>query len=128
MKTTRNPLPMAAFGARLRDLRRERKLTQQMVAEYLQIHRTTYTKYEAGTVAPDYMGLIRLADIFGVSVDCLLGRKPLLEYMVVANEEEIPVPVNAQELMLLQRYRQLSLEEQQRVADMACDAADGDGA
>ena len=60
------------FSARLRALRKQAGLTQQAVADRLSIHRTAYTKYETSGVMPDPVGLVLLADLFGVSVDYLM--------------------------------------------------------
>jgi transcriptional regulator with XRE-family HTH domain len=44
------------------------------MADLLNIKRPTYTRYETGTNEPDADTIVRLADIFGVSVDYLLCR------------------------------------------------------
>lgn len=111
MKPTRPVEPIEAFGRRIRELRLERHLTQQEVADRLQIHRTTYTKYETGCVAPDQQGLLRLADIFDVTVDLLLGRPP----ETVANDENSLAVLTVEERELVQLFRQLSEEKQQDV-------------
>ena len=63
------------FGNRLRELRRQIHMTQQEVADQLQIHRTTYTKYETGVVEPPLATLCRMADLMNCTTDELLGRK-----------------------------------------------------
>lgn len=59
---------------RLKELRTTRKLYQKDLAEYLQIDRTTYAKYETGDSEPPLATLITLAEFFGVSLDYLAGR------------------------------------------------------
>lgn len=59
---------------RLRNLRNEKDLTQQDLADFLGITRPAYTAYESGRRQPDNETLSKLADFFGVSVDYLLGR------------------------------------------------------
>ena len=66
---------LAVFPTRLRCLRLARGMTQQMVAESLNIHRTTYTKYETGKASPDQESLLTLARLFRVSVGYLLGQE-----------------------------------------------------
>lgn len=58
---------------RIRDLRENRDLKQRELAEYLQIHQTTYSSYELGRVniPPDV--LIKLAKLYGASIDYHLG-------------------------------------------------------
>lgn len=55
-------------------IRRERGLTQEALAERLNISRQAVTKWENGEAVPEITRLIDLADVFGVSVDLLLGR------------------------------------------------------
>lgn len=58
---------------RIRNLREDKDLSQKVLAEYLQIHQTTYSDYERGNlkIPPDV--LIKLAKFYSVSVDYLLG-------------------------------------------------------
>lgn len=58
---------------RIRNLREDKDLSQRVLAEYLQIHQTTYSDYERGNlkIPPDV--LIKLSKFYGVSVDYLLG-------------------------------------------------------
>lgn len=115
MKPIRDPEPMALFGMRIRALRQQQNLTQQAVADLLQIDRTTYTKYEAGRVSPDQQGLVRLAEIFGCSVDSLLGVEGG-QTVQVANAEEVPMSLTKEEQVLLQMFRQLPQEERSELA------------
>ena len=54
---------------RLRDLRDDKDLTQQNVADYLHINQRTYSRYEN-----DQRILSALADFYDTSVDYLLER------------------------------------------------------
>jgi transcriptional regulator with XRE-family HTH domain len=65
------------FGKRLRQLRKEKGLTQAELAKLLSIGESTVSFYESGKRQPDYETLIRLAEVFNVSVDYLLGRTTL---------------------------------------------------
>ena len=65
---------MDDFGPRLKILRIKNEMTQWQVALYLHIDRTTYASYESGKRFPDAHILCKLADLFNVSVDYLLGR------------------------------------------------------
>jgi transcriptional regulator with XRE-family HTH domain len=62
------------YKQRLRDVREDKDLKQKHIAEYLQVHQTTYSDYELGNVNIPVTVLHKLADYYGVSVDYLLGR------------------------------------------------------
>ena len=61
---------------RLRDLREDRDLKQTALADYLQIHQTTYSDYELGKLNVPINVLHALADYYDTSIDYLLGRTP----------------------------------------------------
>ena len=62
------------IGNKLKELRKAEGLTQQQLAERLQIPRVNYTRYETNAVRPDYETLIRIADFFDVSLDEIFDR------------------------------------------------------
>ncbi|MBC5738852.1 MULTISPECIES: helix-turn-helix domain-containing protein [Oscillospiraceae] len=57
----------------IRSLREDRDWTQQYVADRLFIHRRTYSAYENGVNAITPELLIQIAQLYGTSVDYLLG-------------------------------------------------------
>lgn len=59
---------------RLRELRKQRKLSQQKLAMDLDMSQNSISRYETGAHEADYATLIKIADYFGVSIDYLLGR------------------------------------------------------
>ena len=61
------------FG-RLRDLREDADRTQQAVADYLNMQRCVYRRYERGEREIPVWAVIRLAEYYGVSTDYLLGQ------------------------------------------------------
>ena len=60
------------YGERLKKLRENRKLSQQQLAEKLNINRSTYARYELSQTQPDYETLQKLADFYDVSTDYIL--------------------------------------------------------
>ena len=60
---------------RLEELRIDHDKTQQEIADYLGCQREVYRRYEKGTrmIPADF--LIRLADLYRVSTDYILGRE-----------------------------------------------------
>ncbi len=66
------------FNQRLRKMRMKSGLTQQTMADKLQISLNAYQKYEQAERSPSLDCLVRIADILNVSVDYLLGRDDFL--------------------------------------------------
>lgn len=58
----------------IRNLRNDRGYTQNQVAKYLNVKQNTYSQYEVGILNYPIDVLCKLADLYGVSVDYLLGR------------------------------------------------------
>ncbi len=58
---------------RVRDMREDHDLTQKQLAEYLQLHQTTYSDYELGNLNIPVEVLIKLARLYGTSIDYLVG-------------------------------------------------------
>jgi len=65
---------MRIFQERLLEQRKLNKLTQIEVAKFLNISQPSYIRYENGSAEPNYENLVKLADLFDVSIDYLLGR------------------------------------------------------
>ena len=58
---------------RLRDLREDRDITQQELADYLNIHQSAYSHYEKGIRQPSIDTLIKLAYFYDTSIDYIVG-------------------------------------------------------
>ena len=84
---------MKNFNLRLKALRKDKKKTQQNIADLLKIRRSTYGEYERGKILPPMDKIKTLAEYFDVSVDYLLGAK-----------NEAP-----EELELIDVYKQLKI-------------------
>lgn len=59
---------------RIRDLREDADLTQKQVAAFLLCDQSLYSKYERGERPLPLETAIRLADLYGVTLDYLTGR------------------------------------------------------
>ncbi len=64
---------------RLKELRKRKQLTQAEIAKILNITPQAYANYERGDRTPDINTCKALSGIFGVSLEILLGDKPLAE-------------------------------------------------
>ena len=60
------------IARRLSELRENKGVSQQDVADILHVKRATVANYETGNRAPDYETLIKIADYYGVSCDYIL--------------------------------------------------------
>ena len=67
------------LGKRILQLRKERNMTQEELANILKITRKAVSKWEVGQRQPNLGALQKLADFFGCSVDYLLGRTDVRE-------------------------------------------------
>ena len=65
---------MNSFGDRLRALRRERNFHQSELGEILELSPSAIGSYERNLREPSYYHLVKIADLFDVSVDYLLCR------------------------------------------------------
>ncbi|MBE5775643.1 MAG: helix-turn-helix transcriptional regulator [Clostridiales bacterium] len=66
---------MVNFGNRLRELRDSKKMTQKQLAERLGLTKSVISAYETSMRYPSYDVLVRIASIFRVSTDYLLGME-----------------------------------------------------
>ena len=79
----------------LRHLRGYNAVTQREIADALCIDRSTYAYYELGETQPSLLMLARLARLYDVTTDYLLGIQP---------EEKQPTPFERELLSLVERY------------------------
>lgn len=93
------------FGELLRELRKDRGMTQADLAEQLSFSPMTISSYECGRSIPDDATKIRLAQLFGVSLDYLLGliREPL-PYERSAYSIQCPQDFTQEELDKVREY------------------------
>lgn len=59
---------------RLKELRKQKGISQLKLAMDLSTNQNTISRYETGEREADYETLIKIADYFNVSIDYLLGR------------------------------------------------------
>lgn len=59
---------------RIKELRKEKGVSQRELAEYLDLKQQTISAYEKGTNEPDLKTLDKMAHFFDVSIDYLVGR------------------------------------------------------
>ena len=62
----------------IKRLRKDMRLTQEMLAEVLHISPQSISKWERGDAYPDISMLPSIANYFGVTVDALLGNDKII--------------------------------------------------
>ncbi len=80
----------------IKELRLKRGITQNELANLCGVHQTAVSQWEKGRTLPDKAALVRLSDIFGVSIDTLMNNKtdiapntvPVLGYVRAGNPTE----------------------------------------
>jgi transcriptional regulator with XRE-family HTH domain len=98
----------SSLGNRIRGLRKDKRITQRELAQKLEIDHTTVSKWEADVYEPDTSTLSRLADIFGVSTDYLLGRVNEENSLSFFDGPEKYTPDEIAEMeAALERYREM---------------------
>ncbi len=111
MKTTFNNADPKLLGDTLKKLRKEHGFSQTVIAEYLEVDRSTYTKYELGRI-PDVTVIAKLAALYGISADSILSvffenRAENSGTAIVssADKEASIYVLNKEEQMLIEYYR-----------------------
>ena len=66
------------FNEKLQDLRKQKGLTQEELAEYLYVSRTAISKWESGRGFPNIESLKEISKFFSVSLDELLSGEEIL--------------------------------------------------
>ncbi len=67
----------SSLGARISELRKKNNLTQEDFAEKLGVTPQAVSKWENDASCPDIMLLPKISEILGVSIDQLMGTKPI---------------------------------------------------
>lgn len=103
---------------RLRDLREDADMRQTKLAGMLNIKSSAISKYENGVMQPSLPTLMKIADIFNVSVDYLLGlssvKNPYSADKFTPREAEI-----------VAKFRKLNRENQIRIDERIGAMIDG---
>ena len=64
---------MLQFKDKIKKLRKEKDMTQEQLAEYMGVSPQAVSRWETGSTYPDIFALPLLAELFGITVDGLLG-------------------------------------------------------
>ena len=109
----------------LRRLRKDHKFTQLQISKKLNISRQAYSNYETGQRIPDVDTLIRLADIYHITLEQLItqpcsgdgvineSRGPYTPGMIIDSADT--VYLTKDEITLLTHYRNASGDDRRLV-------------
>jgi transcriptional regulator with XRE-family HTH domain len=78
-----------AIHNKVKDLRNEKGWSQKELAEKLDIHPVNMTRLEQGKSMPSVDTLIRLSDIFNVSIDYLLSDEVMQKDSAILKDKEL---------------------------------------
>jgi len=79
---------MATVKLKIADLRKDKRISQQDLADVLGVSFQSVSKWETGTTMPDITLLPNIAEYFNVSVDELLGLKPLRQQEYIPRDSD----------------------------------------
>lgn len=100
------------IGERIKFLRTEKGLTQTELAKILNIARSTLSQYESNQRTPSDDMKLKLSSIFNVSIDYLIGKTDIKNYL---DEPNVTVALHSDETSL--DYSDLSDEAKKEVQD-----------
>ena len=95
---------------RIKKLRKEKKITQIRLSIELEVSQETISAYEKGKYYPSAAILIKLRDIFGVSVDYIIGNTDIRTPV----EKFLKDGLTSNEIELLDIFKELDNEKQQK--------------
>ena len=114
------------LGKKLRNLRLESKMTQDDIAEILDMSRTSFSKYENGASSPPLPMLRKLAAIYNVSLNYLIYDDSTI--ISVKDEGNVEAPEQSEavnsftqltrdEKKLIMKFRLLNSQKQEEIKD-----------
>ena len=77
------------FGQRFSRLRKAKGMTQEVIAEKMNISPQAVSKWENDLSAPDVSLLLPLAELLGVTTDTLLGKEDPAPTRILAEKKDI---------------------------------------
>lgn len=85
------------LGYRLRELRKESKLSQEKLGNILGVSKVSVCGYENGNRVPSLEILNKMLDFFGISADYLLGR----ELNVVCEDNNMSICLSSMDIEII---------------------------
>lgn len=95
----------------LKALRNKKGVSQQKLADAINVSQQSINKYENHKIEPDIQTLIKLSNYFNTSVDYLIGHSDIDR--VIENVSHYDL--NADEAFLIDNYRKLSKKQKDSI-------------
>ena len=95
---------MSKFSERFKELRKSRKLSQQELADFLGISKSSVNMYERGEREPGLETIENIADFFNVDMDYLLGKTTIANQLLAPSDKYSAygaMPIKKQKIRLL---------------------------
>lgn len=95
------------IGVRLKEARLRAGLTQENVAEEIQVTRQTISNWETEKSFPDIVSVIKLSTLYNISLDKLLkGDEEMIEHLekstnIVKSNQKLIIAIIANVMMLI---------------------------
>lgn len=88
------------FGERLTSLRKSKGLSQEQLAQELDLTRQTISKWELDQSTPDLEYIVKLSDFYGVSTDHLIKGEPAEQKYGAVNYKSESTGLKIQHVLL----------------------------
>lgn len=115
---------MSYFSEKLRELRKKRHISQDTLARFLGVSRSTIGMYETGQREPDFETLETIADFFNVPMGSLVDQLPPYPDPIDTYDDELVEELqrlhdDPELRMLLSATKNLTKEDVRFMADLA---------
>lgn len=94
---------------RLKEIRNDKGIKQSEIAEYLNIKKDTYSKYETNGAIPSLETIFYFAKYFELNIDFVLGLKDTRTKAIYNNYDKYLIAINLKYLRNKNNYTQMSL-------------------
>jgi len=105
------------LGQMIKKLRKEKRITQEALAEKLGLKQSAITGYETGVSSPSFDGLVKMADVFEVSLDHLVYGHPENDHISTSDnhktDEQIRYVSKDEQISILIKDLSLRMDELQ---------------
>lgn len=116
---------------RIRQLRKQRKITQKVLADHLQIADSTLSYWEMGKYEPDIDSLRKLSQFFHIPIDYIVGDEDVhMKYDVdadkhfsnaelIVSEPKLKYEISRTQNFNRDEFKDLTLDEIEKLAEYA---------